>query len=267
MIAAPITKKADSVTDLGSAKVWLPNGKFIDFFTGDVYKGNRKYTVYRPLEQMPLFCKSGAIIPMQKHIKKDNQLGSSNALEIVVCAGADGNFTLYEDDGKTLRYQNGDFATTDFVFKWNGESAVFTKKATCGNLSLIPENREYKLIFKGFKNGCKFYVGKKDVPAIYSAESHAYTLEPFTCNIRGELIITIVAESNMLYENESAYDRIIDILTRCQCAFKDKNNWLNIVDKVIAEPKHEYISEFANSSNNNIAGAIMEQLLLLGIEL
>lgn len=119
LIVSPITEPNDKRTRLGKAKVWLPEGKWIDAFNGYVYQGDREIEVYRNLEQMPIFAKAGAIVPMQKYMG-DNKLGHSKDMELFVFAGADNRFAMYEDVGDYSNYQNGAFVETLIATDFDG---------------------------------------------------------------------------------------------------------------------------------------------------
>lgn len=265
LIVAPITKKSDNITLLSSTEVWLPSGNWIDWFTGEVYKGNTKYTVYRPLEQIPVFCKTGAIIPMQEHTKFDNHLGSSENLEIVVCAGENGSFIMYEDDGKTESYKHGNYCKTEFTFDWLGTKAIFAKKESKGELFLIPIKRKYTIIFKGFKKGCRFFNNQREIKANYNEELNSYRLEPIICNSDSSFDVTISCNYAMLYDNSGALNHIVTILSHAQCSFAEKDKWLSMAKDIIEKSNSGYMDKLINETDN-IAQAILEQLRLFGIE-
>ena len=140
MIVSPITDPADA-SDLAPADAWLPDGPWTDAMTGYIYKGNQRLTICRPMEEMPIFLKPGAIVPMQLHLFHENQLGRTRDMRIFVAPGASNTFRLYEDDGETLAYQDGAFAETPMTLTWSEKSAVFTIGAVEGDASLVPDQR------------------------------------------------------------------------------------------------------------------------------
>ena len=99
LIAAPITSKADAVTLRGAADIWLPPGRWTDIFTGQVYEGDRTYTVYRTAEYIPVFAKAGAILPMNPP-DTGNSSDAPDTLHLDIWRG-NNTFTLYEDEGET----------------------------------------------------------------------------------------------------------------------------------------------------------------------
>ena len=146
MIAAPITSKGIEELQMGMAKVYLPAGKWYDFFSGASYEGDREYRVYRDLSKMPVFVKAGGIIPLSA--TDGNDVKNPEALEIRIYPGAENKFVMYEDDGETQNYKNGEFAETEFVLKTNS----FTICPVRGNSQSVPQKRRFKLVFVNIEN-------------------------------------------------------------------------------------------------------------------
>lgn len=110
IIVAPVLEEGQR-----RKEVYLPEGRWIDYHTGRLYQGGRDYEVYAPLDRMPMFIRAGAIIPKQK-VEDHTSSTPPDTLKLALYpdAGQDGSFTLYEDDGATLDYKDGAYATTDF---------------------------------------------------------------------------------------------------------------------------------------------------------
>lgn len=91
-------------------QVYFPGtGTWYDFGSGAAHRGGTIATVAAPFERMPLFVRAGAIVPMgpvQQYV--DEQPGAP--LTIAVYTGADGAFSLYEDDGRSTAYKRGAFS-------------------------------------------------------------------------------------------------------------------------------------------------------------
>ena len=68
LIAAPFTAPADADTRLSRQTVWLPEGDWFDFFTGERLTGGGWRTVYGGLDDMPIFAKAGAIVPLASEV-------------------------------------------------------------------------------------------------------------------------------------------------------------------------------------------------------
>jgi alpha-glucosidase len=113
------------VVDEGSTqrKVYLPAGGWIDFWSEAAYVGPRWIEVSAPIDTLPLFVRQGGIIPCGPDVQYSSQ-SVLDPLTIEIYRGADRSFTLYEDDGETSAYQNGDWAETPIVT--SEEAGVFT---------------------------------------------------------------------------------------------------------------------------------------------
>ena len=106
-----------------SRSVYLPEGGWYDFYTGEYLEGGRRITVDAPYERIPLFARAGSIVPLGPAMEYTDEKPSDPIL-IVIFAGADADFTLYEDDGLTYDYEKGSFST--IRFHWNDERRNLT---------------------------------------------------------------------------------------------------------------------------------------------
>lgn len=148
LIAAPFVDPADADTGLSRQVVWLPEGDWIHFFTGQHYDGNGWHAVYGRLADIPLFARAGAIVPLGPGSTWDITR-NPDALDVHVFAGADNRFELYEDDGETTGYLRGQRCLTPFEQRWGGTSLELTIGPTQGETSLVPAERRYRLIVHG----------------------------------------------------------------------------------------------------------------------
>lgn len=105
-LVAPVVKPGETIKSF-----YLPKGKWIDFWSDRVYRGGRNVTVPAPIDHIPLFVKSGSVIPFHPPSEE-----SADTVELAIYpdSAISSHFQLYEDDGKTLGYQRGLFATTLF---------------------------------------------------------------------------------------------------------------------------------------------------------
>lgn len=96
-----------------SRKVVLPKGDWFDFYTGE-YAGNGETIEVTPgLDRIPVYVKDGAIIPMMTPRLHAPAAGEKVDLEIRHYGNADGAYRLYDDDGETFNYENGDYSWRD----------------------------------------------------------------------------------------------------------------------------------------------------------
>ena len=91
-----------------SRKVYLPEGEtFYDFYTRAAYEGGRTVELPVDLGSIPLFVRSGAIIPMAEDRLDNLKTQQAEHLRILCAADRDGRFELYEDDGISMDYEKG----------------------------------------------------------------------------------------------------------------------------------------------------------------
>ena len=148
LIAAPHTTPADPDTQLSRQVVWLPPGTWHHFFTGEQFSGDSWQVQYGRLQDIPVFAKAGAIVPLGPKVGWGG-IDSPETIDLHCFAGADGKFTLYEDDGQSLGYKNGRFALTQFTQTWQKNKMVVTIQPASGDASQIPANRSYCLHLRG----------------------------------------------------------------------------------------------------------------------
>ncbi|MFD4675289.1 TIM-barrel domain-containing protein [Lentzea sp. NPDC058450] len=97
VLVAPITTPGD----VGSTRVWFPPGQWTDYFTGQVYQGNTWATVSAGLDTMPVFLRAGGVLVERSADVAHDVAGGR--LTVHVTAGASGEFTLHEGNGKRTR--------------------------------------------------------------------------------------------------------------------------------------------------------------------
>lgn len=105
MMVCPLTE-----ADGTSRKVWLPEGRWHDFFTGEVYEGGREYEIIAAVEEIPVFVKDGSLIPFAKpvdHVNKDTVF----EVEIKSFGQGESSFVLLEDDFESLDVEAGKYNT------------------------------------------------------------------------------------------------------------------------------------------------------------
>jgi len=86
--------------------LYLPSGTWYDFWTGERQAGGRILSADAPLARIPIFVRAGSIVPMGPSMQYTGEK-PSDPIELRIYAGADGSFTLYEDNGSSYAYQRG----------------------------------------------------------------------------------------------------------------------------------------------------------------
>ncbi|HLB01412.1 MAG TPA: TIM-barrel domain-containing protein, partial [Bacteroidota bacterium] len=124
MLVAPVTSKVLAATGLAEKKIWLPEGEWYEWFSGTLLPGGRALTRDFTPEEIPVYVRPDAIIPMYPEV---DRLGRSpDTLVLAVIPGSHGTGTglLYEDDGSTNAYRSGAYATTRFTKETTGAGNV-----------------------------------------------------------------------------------------------------------------------------------------------
>jgi alpha-glucosidase (family GH31 glycosyl hydrolase) len=107
LMVCPVTVKSAQ-----TRTIYLPAGVWYDYWTGQQYRGKQYIHVLTPANHLPVFAKAGAIIPMQPAMKYTGEKPIDKVtLEIFPSAAS--AFKLYEDDGLSLKYQQGETAVTN----------------------------------------------------------------------------------------------------------------------------------------------------------
>jgi len=137
------------VTDsLGVKDVYLPPGDWFDYFSGDHVRGDQ--TIHRTcsLETLPVYVRSGSIVPMQQDMEYSNQRPVDTlTLEVY---GKNAKFMLYEDDGMTLQEENGACAFTPILSTSRGSNGThLTIGPTTGSYNGQVAARSYEIRMHG----------------------------------------------------------------------------------------------------------------------
>jgi alpha-glucosidase (family GH31 glycosyl hydrolase) len=144
LIVAPITTPRDRVTLRGAVRAWLPPGRWIDVFTGTAYEGDREIELHRDLSSIPALLRAGGILPLAAEDDLD-ATRNPERLELLVAPGADGEFTLIEDDG-TGRTPD-DIPTARTTLAW--QDGVLTIGAADDPHRILPRTRTWTVTVLG----------------------------------------------------------------------------------------------------------------------
>ena len=231
-VVAPITTPKHSGVNRGKVQVWLPEGLYIDFFTGMIYSGGRTLDMYRDIHSIPVLAHAGAIVPMTGEILGTAAVHNPETLAIRVYGGADGSFTLYEDDNETNAYLKGEAVNTKMELNW--EKKTFTISPAEGKLELIPAKRTIKVQFFGVKDSAvTVSVGGKEVSAekTYDAAKSCLTVALPETSVTEELTVTMTEGG--LGSND-VEGMIFDLLDRGELDFYEKEGVYALMQKKIS---------------------------------
>jgi alpha-glucosidase len=126
--------------------VYLPAGKWVDYWTDAVHQGPAWLVAEAPLDVLPLYVRAGSIIPSGPDMEFFGQR-PMNELTLDVYGGAAGDFTLYEDDGQSMAYEKGAWCNTALAYEESAGSARLTVNARAGRYK--PAKRTIQARFHG----------------------------------------------------------------------------------------------------------------------
>ncbi len=145
MLIAPVTAPASDWN------VYLPaSGSWYNFWTGKKYSGGQTINAAAPQDKIPVFVRSGSVIPMGKPMQYTGEK-SNDTLDIRIYKGADGAFNLYEDEGDGYNYEKGKYTLINFT--WNEKTQSLLIGKLQGTYSGYLKKRVFNIIFAGEGNG------------------------------------------------------------------------------------------------------------------
>jgi alpha-glucosidase (family GH31 glycosyl hydrolase) len=145
MTVAPISSPALPEINLAKRKIWIPPGYWVELFSGEIVSGPKVIERYFSIDEIPVYIKKGAIIPMQPETLKAS-VKFIDPLVISIFYPVDSSLTMiYEDDGETNQYLKGNYAFTKVSYKNNDNNLVITLHPATGRYKGMREKRNFHL--------------------------------------------------------------------------------------------------------------------------
>lgn len=166
-LVAPVyqqTASDDNGNDIRDG-IYLPEGEWIDYFSGEMYEGGRVINNYEaPLWKLPLFVRNGAVIPMTNPNNNVSQIDRTLRIYEIYPSGHT-SFTEYDDDGTTEAYRRGEFATTSIESEAVGDRVTVTIHPSEGNFAGFERMKrtEMRINVTAEPDGVKAYVDGRRV--------------------------------------------------------------------------------------------------------
>lgn len=232
LLVLPMTSKCVSGIHMAKENLWLPEGIWYDIFTNRVYKGGRNITVYRDKETLPVLAKEGTILPMTDQIENGSQ-NNPGQLHVYIYPGADGKFTLYEDDNLTHAYKDGRFAETEMELTKTPEGKMVFKICPQGkDFSVLPEQRSYVLEFAGCRKPVETFEVKcssGETSWYYKDEKHTLCVEIQNRSVREN--ITVEFSEDILQIENQVEKEIFEFLDQAEMSYEEKERIYNEILK------------------------------------
>jgi len=181
ILVCPVTKamySKDTKEDFGTVKsreLYLPKGTdWFDFWTGEKQTGGQKITKETPLDLIPVYIKAGSILPVGPKVQYATEKKWDN-LEIRVYEGANGEFTLYEDENDNYNYEKGVYSTISF--SWDNAKKTLTIGDRKGTFPGMLAERKFNIVLVSKNKGIGMdKVEKFDKEVVYSGKKSVVKL-------------------------------------------------------------------------------------------
>ena len=145
MMACPVTTASATTRN-----VYLPAGTtWYDFWTGATNAGGQTVSAAATIDKLPVYVRAGSIIPYGPAIQYATQ--TNDPVELRIYRGADGSFTLYEDENDNYDYESGSYATIPIT--WNEAMQTLTIGARQGSFHGMLTNRTFNVVWVSSGHG------------------------------------------------------------------------------------------------------------------
>lgn len=139
ILVAPVTKPGTK-----SWPVYLPQGSdWYHFYNNEKLKGGQTVQCNAPIDEIPLYIKAGSILPIGPKVQYSTQKKWDN-LELRIYTGADGTFTLYEDEFDNYNYEQGKYST--ITLKWNEKKHTLIIEPRQGSFTGMLKKRKFRIV-------------------------------------------------------------------------------------------------------------------------
>jgi alpha-D-xyloside xylohydrolase len=140
------------VTEPGATTrhLYLPDAPWFDFWSGKRLEGGKSIDAPVTLERIPLYVRAGAILPIGPDVEYAAEK-PADPLDLRVYRGANGSFTLYEDENDTYDYEKGIYAT--IPIRWDEAAKTLTIGERSGSFPGMLANRTFRVVFVDENHG------------------------------------------------------------------------------------------------------------------
>ena len=140
-----------------TAVKYLPKGTtWYDYWTNKPYKGGQRVTITTTFDRVPMFVRAGSILPLGPEMQYVGEK-SWDHLELRVYPGADGSFTLYEDEGDNYNYEKGAYSV--ILFSWTEKTRTLSIGNRQGRYPGMLQNRQFTVVLPDGKQQTVHYDG------------------------------------------------------------------------------------------------------------
>jgi alpha-D-xyloside xylohydrolase len=140
--------------------------KWYDFWTGKSLTGGQTIAAQAPIETMPLYVKAGSIVPMGPFLQYATEK-PADTIELRIYPGANGQFTLYEDENETYSYEKGVHST--ITLSWDDQAKTLTIRKREGSFPGMLVKRTFNVVLVKENHGIGVgFADKIDKTIVYN---------------------------------------------------------------------------------------------------
>jgi len=191
VLVAPVTTPGTTAT----TSVWFPPGEWTDYFTGKTYTGGSTQEVTTDLNSMPVFIKAGGIMPTRTNNVTNDVQNPLTKVTLNVAEGADGSFSLYEDNGRSTDPKQS--ATTEITYSQTGHNQVLRISPMKGSYDGQVTQRQWTVVFTNATAPKMVRVNGVGVPAVnwtWNAETHTVTVHVPQRSVQQATVVSLGRE-------------------------------------------------------------------------
>ena len=257
-------------------KAWLPEGRWVDFFTGEKLTGGRELELYRSLESIPVLAKEGTILPLDGR-EEGNAVDAPELMELHIFSGADGSFCLAEDEHEFADFRKEDWAFTRFSLRHESKGGsveeVLHISPVEGNENALPKERLFLLHLRGVSSleGLSLTYGDTELPVEvgdYLEEEDALLLSLPAWDGKEGICLRYRydREKREAQENKLLQNRAFTLLQNAQISYDEKTRIYACLEELGKKSRAEILGAVhSRCTSESLRGALVELLSASGV--
>jgi len=225
LLVNPITHPMEKGKPYAAQKIWLPEGEWIEWCTGAKLKGPQVVERNFAIDEIPVYVKAGAIIPMAPKMN-NTDAEPVNPMILNIFPGSGGQASIYEDEGNNQNFKVGRYTFTDVHFKTTGRNMNIVIEPVKGQYDGMLKSRGYEVRLVNTYppadvkvNGQKYPYNKYNKAGSWNYDGANLTtciyLPEFDRNKRIEItVVSVEDDANKLTGKKGQFKRLADFVSR-----------------------------------------------------
>ena len=157
-----------------SREIYFPQAEgWYDFYSGKFQAGGERKVIEAPYERIPLYVRAGAIIPFGDDIQYTDEKPAEH-IRLYIYQGADGEFTLYEDEGVNYNYEQGMYAMIPMKYDEATKTLVIGERQ--GEFPGMLKERTFTVVTVNKEKAQPFDLNAKGVTVKYNGSEQTLKL-------------------------------------------------------------------------------------------